>query len=311
MPSKLKEYQNKYERDVASLKHLLEEADYKLSLKAIEFARPLHSGLRKDNKTPEFHHQVEVALSVYDDRRRLINAGLNVDVVICAAILHDTLEDISTVSFEVIKKKFGCEVADICRRLDKKHEWEPVRDPKHKLKLRDVFPNRALRRLFEHGWDLKKLSKTLLYYNHILESEGALVVKLHDRRGNIHTIDSYTPEKQAEYVVETRMFSAVAKQAVRLNLYPKLVGLIQYSRRQMRYAIDWHLRYFQRLADDMWCEYGRIIPLGKTGEIAKVLLAQGLIRDPRLSHPCDWLQCPLRGKTLWPTPAPLSHRTPQ
>tara|TARA_R110002072_G_scaffold42064_10_gene117948 strand:+ start:92424 stop:92963 length:540 start_codon:yes stop_codon:yes gene_type:complete len=80
---------------------------------AASFAARAHNHqLRKDKKTPYIAHPFRVAMVVShvfkcDD-----------EVAICAAILHDTIED-TRVDFDAIEKRFGRDVADCVAVLTK------------------------------------------------------------------------------------------------------------------------------------------------------------------------------------------------
>ncbi len=78
--------------------------------KARETATRLHAGqTRKDSSTPYITHPVAVAgiLSRYTDD----------DDTLCAAFLHDTLEDVDGYSYDRLKQDFGSRVADIVKEV--------------------------------------------------------------------------------------------------------------------------------------------------------------------------------------------------
>ena len=77
-PSKLK----------LSLRYWLHGKEYFTALKAMDLANFYHDGMRKDGKTPEFHHQVSIAAYI----RTLPNL-LKPEATITAAFLHDLVED--------------------------------------------------------------------------------------------------------------------------------------------------------------------------------------------------------------------------
>lgn len=73
--------------------------------KAIEFARKAHEGsFRKGNNQPYIFHPLEVL--------SLVSLMSNDDEILCAAVLHDTVED-TDVSGDDIKREFGNRVYDI------------------------------------------------------------------------------------------------------------------------------------------------------------------------------------------------------
>lgn len=61
---------------------------YHRALKALNFARRFHTGMRKDGVTPEFDHQVSIALFAMT-LPKLIHR----EAVIAAIMLHDVVED--------------------------------------------------------------------------------------------------------------------------------------------------------------------------------------------------------------------------
>ena len=91
------------------------------TLKAIEFSTNAHLGhFRKGSKTPYITHPFEVAkilASVVDPETN--------EALICAGLLHDTVEDTDT-TIEVIRKEFGEAVAVLVasESEDKSLSWE-------------------------------------------------------------------------------------------------------------------------------------------------------------------------------------------
>lgn len=87
--------------------------------KAMEFATKAHEGqFRKGTKRPYIIHPITVADIVmtmtYDEE------------VICAALLHDTIEDCPEVTEETIRAEFGERVASLVKveSEDKSKTWE-------------------------------------------------------------------------------------------------------------------------------------------------------------------------------------------
>lgn len=86
--------------------------------KAIAFANIVHEkGKRKGTNIPYILHPMEVAITVSSMK-------YNEDLI-CAAILHDTIEDVY-VSYETIKDMFNERVADIVKAEseDKSKSWK-------------------------------------------------------------------------------------------------------------------------------------------------------------------------------------------
>jgi (p)ppGpp synthase/HD superfamily hydrolase len=104
----------RYQKLEISLRYYLLGARYHTALKAMDFARKIHTGFRKDGITPEFQHQIEIALFITTlkdivDEERTIVVGL----------LHDTIEDYVMSAVE-LKQIFGESVFDCCQLLNKK-----------------------------------------------------------------------------------------------------------------------------------------------------------------------------------------------
>ncbi|MBS1990550.1 MAG: bifunctional (p)ppGpp synthetase/guanosine-3',5'-bis(diphosphate) 3'-pyrophosphohydrolase [Cyanobacteria bacterium SZAS LIN-2] len=83
-------------------------ADVGLLLRALRFASEKHRYQRRKDreKTPYINHPIEVA-------ERIWNVGGHYDInVVCAALLHDTVEDTDT-TIEEISENFGPEIAQL------------------------------------------------------------------------------------------------------------------------------------------------------------------------------------------------------
>ena len=85
---------------------------------AIEFATTAHEGqFRKGTKRPYIVHPIEVA--------DIVATMTEDEDVICAAVLHDTIEDCKGVTAKVLREKFGDRVAEFVQREseDKSKTW--------------------------------------------------------------------------------------------------------------------------------------------------------------------------------------------
>jgi (p)ppGpp synthase/HD superfamily hydrolase len=81
--------------------------------KAVSFAARKHQGqFRRDGRTPYVAHPVRVALLL----RHLFQIAE--PAALCAALLHDTLEDTRT-DYDELAREFGLEVADLVAALSK------------------------------------------------------------------------------------------------------------------------------------------------------------------------------------------------
>ena len=88
---------------------MLNRESWALVRDALRFACDRHKGqLRKDGKTPYLDHLVRVSYLV-----RPVDPPIE---VLCAALLHDTIEDTAT-SYDDLKSRFGTQVADLVAEL--------------------------------------------------------------------------------------------------------------------------------------------------------------------------------------------------
>lgn len=86
---------------------------------AVEFATKAHEGqIRKGTKKPYIVHPIEVA--------EIVAAMTSDEEVLCAAVLHDTIEDCTGVTEETIRSRFGERVAALVagESEDKTKTWE-------------------------------------------------------------------------------------------------------------------------------------------------------------------------------------------
>ncbi len=86
---------------------------------AIEFATKAHEGqFRKGTRRPYIVHPIEVM--------DIVSTMTKDEEVICAAVLHDTIEDCSGITKDVLKLRFGERVADMVvqESEDKSQTWE-------------------------------------------------------------------------------------------------------------------------------------------------------------------------------------------
>ncbi len=155
-----------YSKLFISLRYYLIGRGYFEALKALSFARQHHSGTRKDGVTPEFQHQVEIALFI----TTLPGLGKNEEKVIMAAILHDVMEDYN-VSRDEMVSLFGEEMTEIVWLLTKKFGGM--------VKDKDFY--------------FSEMSNNLI----------AAMVKGADRIHNVQSmVGVFTLEKQKQYLLE-------------------------------------------------------------------------------------------------------------
>jgi guanosine-3',5'-bis(diphosphate) 3'-pyrophosphohydrolase len=140
---------------------MMKNLDRGLVDKALEFASERHKGQLDDYGRPYFFaHVVQVygtLIDVSDDTE-----------VLCAGLLHDTLEDTDT-SYEELRRVFTPNIAEIVRMVTHSEEGK-------------YFPR------------LKPTDE----YNILFHK--AVLVKFADRLSNLSRMESWTDEKRSEYI---------------------------------------------------------------------------------------------------------------
>lgn len=87
---------NTFQKKLLTLRQQLIGARYHHALAALEFAHRYHTGLRKDGVTPEFQHQIEIALFALTLPDLMYRQE-----VIATILLHDVREDYGVTSDEI------------------------------------------------------------------------------------------------------------------------------------------------------------------------------------------------------------------
>ena len=162
--------ENMYQRLIDSLKSYHAEADIVLIRKAFEYAYDKHLTQRRKSGEPYIIHPVGVATLV--TQLKLDEAS------ICAALLHDVVEDTNTSKQEIIDN-FNQEIADLVDALTKFDKYQ--------------FTSKEERQA-------ANFCKMLLAMNSDLR---CILIKLADRVHNMRTLQHMKPEKQATIAQET------------------------------------------------------------------------------------------------------------
>lgn len=137
---------------------------------AFEIADAAHQGQRRRSGEAYVTHPLEVAAI-------LLELGMDTDCI-CAALLHDTIEDTS-VSYADIKKGFGETVADLVSGV---------------TKIGNIpFSSRE-------EAQMENLRKMILA---TAKDVRVVLIKLADRLHNMRTMDSMPPQKQLQKSLET------------------------------------------------------------------------------------------------------------
>lgn len=177
---------SRYQKLSIALQHYLHGARYYDALRAYDFGKSIHTGMRKDGITPEFQHQIEIALFLTTLRDIQDEEG-----AIITAILHDVLEDYSHISAHEIQNLVGKERAQSIIVISKDIQGK------------------------------KQYSDMIDYFDAVGCDIRASMVKGADRVHNLRTMHgAFTPTKQESYVEETKTyFLPMLKNAV--GLYPQ------------------------------------------------------------------------------------------
>ncbi len=109
----------KFSKLYIALKFRLKGMGYYRALHALELAKKIHDGLRKDGVTPEFQHQVEIALYILT-----LKDVKDLEGTLITALLHDTPEDephrlAKELDFKTLDNEYGCSVARSIAMLNK------------------------------------------------------------------------------------------------------------------------------------------------------------------------------------------------
>lgn len=139
---------------------------------ALSLARQLHDGQYRKDGTPYISHPLKVCTT-------LISYGIDDDVTLAAALLHDVLED--------------------CRDKLAMGGKELVTEYHLKKEILDII--RLLTK--ESGLGVHELN---VYFKKIEENPKAALIKLSDRLHNSSTLYTFTFPKMRKYIQETSMF---------------------------------------------------------------------------------------------------------
>lgn len=184
-----------FEKQKIAIEHILKglmysDRRYAKVLRAFEIAKTYHSGTRKDGKTPEFKHQLNIIGCILN-YSNLLADPIN---TLIAALLHDVVEDYSG----------GSKV------------WDSERD-RVRLKGLPFYDSESLRREFgdEVVSTNNALSKVIngnkkdlsAYYRDMTKDRSALIVKAEDRDDNLKSMfQVFTLQKQMEYANDVHTY---------------------------------------------------------------------------------------------------------
>ena len=150
--------------------------DIEKIMSAYELADEAHRGVLRSSGDPYISHPVAVAYILLD------KFCMDTDTI-CAALLHDVVED-TDIGLDVIKKKFGEDVANLVDGVTKIGQVP--------LNTREEQQAENIRKI------LIAMSKDI----------RVIIIKLADRLHNMRTLESRPPEKQRKTSLETMNFYA-------------------------------------------------------------------------------------------------------
>ena len=164
------------------------------SEEALKFATQAHAGQERAGGGPYISHPVRVAQHVEQWKK-----SHNLDALISAAYLHDTLEDTDT-THEALQDLFGGLVASLVKEL--------------------TSDKTQVQQMGKKNYLAQKMAAMSSY---------ALVIKLADRLDNVRDITTAkTPQWRAKYAAETNhILDYIEKNRVLTGTHQKLIGLIR------------------------------------------------------------------------------------
>ena len=190
----------KFSKLYIALKFRLHGMGFFKALVALEKGRDIHDGWRKDGKTPEYQHQLEIALFILT-----LKDVQDLEGAIICALLHDTLEDYPTsVSEAWIIKEFGDDILQTLHYLDK-NRWK--------------------------NYDV--------YFHNLSQDMNGSIVKLCDRVNNFQSMNrgKFTMEKQKKYAEEVKhYFLTMAKKA--RKLFPRQMDAYYNIETMLKYQYE-------------------------------------------------------------------------
>ncbi|MBW2972391.1 bifunctional (p)ppGpp synthetase/guanosine-3',5'-bis(diphosphate) 3'-pyrophosphohydrolase [Candidatus Woesearchaeota archaeon] len=201
-----------FEEFIGLVKEHNPNADLHKLEKAYRFAEEAHKGQKRSSGEDFFIHPSEVA-------RILVHLKAD-SATICAALLHDTVEDTST-SLATVKKEFGSEIADLVegvtkisgQRFDTKEEYKA-----------------------------ENLRKILLATT---KDVRVITIRLADRLHNMRTLATFRPDKRKRIALET--MEIYAPIAHKLGMWKIKGELEDLSFRYLDY--DTYVRLKERIAE--------------------------------------------------------------
>ncbi|HCV15742.1 MAG TPA: GTP pyrophosphokinase [Rikenellaceae bacterium] len=169
---------------LASLKRCANQGEYETVLKAFDFAKAAHNGVRRRSGEPYIIHPISVAQIVVQE------IGLGYKSIV-AALVHDVVED-TEYTLEDIERLFGAKVASLVDGL---------------TKIKSAIDSKT-------SGQAENFKRILLTLN---DDVRVILIKLADRLHNMRTLD-YMPDHKKSKVISETMYIFIPL-AHRLGLY--------------------------------------------------------------------------------------------
>ena len=225
----------------AKLQVAIEKSGRSYDLAAIRrayvFANERHAGQFRKSGEPYIDHPLNVALL-------LLDLGLD-DATLCAALLHDVVEDTETTT-EELRSRFGNEIAELVDGVTKLGN----------IKFSSMEEEQA-----------ENLRKMLLAMSKDIR---VMLIKLCDRMHNMRTLGNMTPQKQREKSLETmEVYAPIAHRLGMSKFREELEDL------SLKYLDPTAYNEIRVLLSDMEKKNGNFIQT-VTGEIQERLVQSGI-----------------------------------
>lgn len=142
--------------------------------RAVEVAQKAHDGQKRESGEPYIIHPIEVA-------KMLFEMGMDPNTVI-AGLLHDVVEDGDGITVDMLRQKFGGDIAEMVDGVTKL-----TKTGKSDIVSKEEAQAENLRKMFLA----------------IAKDVRVVIIKLADRLHNMRTLEYCTPEKQQRKAKET------------------------------------------------------------------------------------------------------------
>ena len=185
------------------------------AIKALDLLREemcVAKGFKRDNGTDYYTHCVDVA-------NTLISFDIKDEDVICAALLHDIIEDVDGYKRVTIEKMFNANVARLVMLVTK-----------------------------EQGVDYKKPENLKKYLDNISSDMYAAVIKTSDRMHNMLTLEEKDFAARYRKAVETETYYLPFFEQCR-QMYPRYENLF-YAARAETEPLIYHIKSFYKGIQD-------------------------------------------------------------